>query len=252
MTDKRKKRIREIVTKTGMSYAAAANQLRASKAPVLQKVVEPNAVERPAPVLMAMVNERYAWAIQVGRMLSAHVEVHDPVRTHFAYGEHVRAAISKFEHDALVAVGATALHDTGKRAVQNVRIGAPTYELGCSVQCAACRRWLWAGAQVSGTCICGQRYEVTFAGEPDHLLPLGRRCMDCGCEDMLTEDHERRNPWRAVSEFQAACRMCWRASYWSDPEQHVMRTASPQLRGVLNARRRHGPGVPASVPAKSQ
>lgn len=210
MTDKRKKHIRALMKKTGMSHQAASNALTDGVHPPADQ----SAIRSVAQLMgllhvstMLPVSVRCVAAIgrsadpAIAASQSRQLAEHPLFYAESGAGEIV---VSPAEMAALVTAGAA------EAGVQVLRAFRDDHHVTFSGRCSNCARWIWCGHTERETkCFCGHLYRVAFDLVPiDWSMPQGARCMDCGAVRHLTEPSEGRNPWVSVNDWQMRCAAC--------------------------------------------
>jgi hypothetical protein len=219
MSNTRKQKARALAEKANMSYQAAINVLaagaRARSEAAFVEVDQLPIGSRTAEQIVGALRAPHVSSVRVGRVrggafsnLKAMNEYMDELARNpkfFAKARDVAWLVSRGEHDALLALGATA----DLRGVQAIRVPAPRAGEAYAVTCAHCRRWLVCGReQRAGTCTCGRAYRIEIDGRHTPPLTRGERCMDCGKAFRAGESLAPHEAWRRVNEAQLACSSC--------------------------------------------
>lgn len=229
MTDKTKKRRRELAAKLDVSHRTAANIIRARVAerfetpvdPIADLIVEMRAVHVSSILVGRLPNVAAGSNLAVVREQLRRRELNPGW---FARSASREKLISLPEHDALVERGAT--EDYG--GIQRIRVFKTERDTSFSVPCANCERWIWCGhADHSGKCECDASYEITFDGPIDWRLPQGQLCMNCGERFAMTLAANSRSPWTTINSHQQACNVCFHmqhvGAWWVDKRRNEKR-----------------------------
>ena len=218
MSNTRKQKARALAAKTGMSYQASINALAAgahTRSEPPAGAVDLPIGSRTAEQIVLELRAPHVSSIRVGHVrggvfsnLRAANEYMDELAKnpkYFAKARNISTLVSLGEHDALLALGATA----DLRGVQAIRVPTPGDGKPYAVTCAHCRRWIMCGReQRAGTCACGRGYGVGVDGRHAPPLERGERCMDCGKAFQAGESLAPHQAWRRVNESQITCWVC--------------------------------------------
>jgi hypothetical protein len=221
------------MARTGESWVTALRNVRAQ---VSAEAPPPAASAQPDRLadLLRRLGATNTFPIRVGRgiavggsanMAAAEARARERMggsRWYAASGG-VEMNVTQAEYDLLLAGGAA--EDT---AVQILRSFHAEPNVGFSVQCCKCDRWIWCGHEErEGACACGQRHRVTFDLALVHRASALRnmRCMDCGAEQVEAGG----SPWTPSGEWQVRCDECSRNG--ADPGARRARLIFATARG---------------------
>lgn len=209
MPTNKKKSIRKIRAKTGMTYQAAkrvhdnltsarSRHHQSDSETRLRRLLRELGVTALHPIVVGRSHEHIVAGFPVRPPV-----VSDQQTEYFAATGPKSIAISRAEHDALLRAGAA-----DGRDLVIVRSTRASSRQSRSIECPSCGWWIYCGAEPrESVCRCGQRYRVAFdAVERDVVaLPEGRVCGFC--EATSAEAH---GDWHELNTWQRLCPNCWR------------------------------------------